>query len=66
MAAETKKVSELALTDIGRKVRFAPDEETLDVGMLESFAHYEAQSFLTIDGTQHVVTDREVGLGFLN
>lgn len=66
MAETTKKISELVRADIGRKVRYAPDEDTRDTGLIDSVSHFGAQTFLSIDNSSHKVEDAEATVSFLD
>lgn len=66
MPETTKKIADLVRADVGRKVRYEPDQDTRDVGVIFSVGHHNAQTFLTIEGTQHLVGDPEATVDFLD
>ncbi|WP_461169282.1 hypothetical protein [Arthrobacter sp. Z1-15] len=66
MAAETKKVSELNRSDMGRKVRYEPDEDTRETGVLTYVAHFVTSSTLNFETSQHTVTDADATVTLLD
>ena len=66
MAETEKKVSELTRADLGRTVRYAPDEDTRDKGVIKSVGHYDGTTLLDLDGTSHQVPDPDVTVTFLD
>lgn len=66
MPENTKKISDLVRSDVGRKVRYEPDEDTKDTGVIDSIGHHASQTFLSIDHTTHRVADMDATVEFLD
>lgn len=62
----TKKFHDLGRQDLGKKVRYEFDGDSVTVGVLQSISHYASgQVYITIDKIRHQSSNPEETLEFV-